>query len=392
MAISDTGSAQNMGRGLWSGLWSAIAVIAAFGLFAIFLRKAEGWWLAGIAVACILAASWPQARALLQKFVARLQQNSCAVALAALVGAVLMPIFLENDGYWIHVLSAAMIFSIMAIGLNIHLGEIGLVNLGYAGLFAFGAYTATLMTEAGYPFWFGTVLAILVCWIVGGLVGACSIRTTGDYFALVTLGFGLIVHQLIINLIWLTRGNDGITNIKPVSIFGHTSKMPIDLGFLQLPAQANFYYLCLISLIAAAFVARRYQVTWVGRMWTALRQDNIGVASFGLNVPRFKVQTVAFGSAFAGLAGSLFAHQIGFISPDDFTLLHSIEVLAAVILGGMGNIVGAVIGGIILHVAPEKLRFLGDYRLLIYGGMLVVILIFRPLGLLPDPRRRYEKF
>jgi branched-chain amino acid transport system permease protein len=392
MAMPDTASAEDARRGFRNSVWIFVAVIAGFALLAVFLRKAEGWWLAGVTVALIAAVLVPALRNLFQSFARQIQHNSLVAAIAAGLGAMLMPLFLENDGYWIHVLSAAMIFSIMAIGLNIHLGEIGLVNLGYAGLFAFGAYTATLATEAGYPFWFATLLAIMVCWIVGGLVGACSIRTSGDYFALVTLGFGLIVHQLIINMIWLTRGNDGITNISPVSVFGHTSKMPIDLGFVQMPAQANFYYLCLISLIAAALIARRYQIVWIGRMWTALRQDSIGVSSFGLNVPLFKVQTVAFGSAFAGLAGSLFAHQIGFISPDDFTLLHSIEVLAAVILGGMGNIFGAVIGGIILHVAPEKLRFLGDYRLLIYGGMLVVILIFRPLGLLPDPRRRYEKF
>jgi branched-chain amino acid transport system permease protein len=168
--------------------------------------------------------------------------------------------------------------------------------------------------------------------------------------------------------------------------------MPIDLGFMQLVPQANFYYICLAGLVLSALLAVRYQRVWIGRMWTSLRQDHIGVSCFGLNVPIFKLQTVAFGSMFAGLAGSLFAHQIGFISPDDFSLLHSVEVLAAVILGGMGNIAGAILGGIILFVAPEKLRFLGDYRLLIYGGLLVILLIFRPSGLLPDRRRRYEKF
>jgi branched-chain amino acid transport system permease protein len=285
-----------------------------------------------------------------------------------------------------------MIFAIMAVGLNVHLGELGLVNLGYAGLFAFGAYTATLLTQAGISFWLATPLAMAVCWIVGGLLGACSVRTSGDYFALVTLGFGLIVQQLIISLTWLTQGNNGITNIGPVYVFGHSTKMPIDLGFMQLVPQANFYYICLAGLVLSALLAVRYQRVWIGRMWTSLRQDHIGVSCFGLNVPIFKLQTVAFGSMFAGLAGSLFAHQIGFISPDDFSLLHSVEVLAAVILGGMGNIAGAILGGIILFVAPEKLRFLGDYRLLIYGGLLVILLIFRPSGLLPDRRRRYEKF
>jgi branched-chain amino acid transport system permease protein len=290
------------------------------------------------------------------------------------------------------VLTIAMIFAIMAIGLNIHLGEIGLVNLGYAGLFAIGAYASTLLELAGLPFIAATLLAMALAWLVGGFLGFCSVRTSGDYFALVTLGFGLIVQQLIVNLTWLTRGNNGITNIAPIIIFGHSTKAPIDLDVVTLAPEANFYYLSLIALGLSAALAWRYRASFVGRMWTALRQDPVGVAAFGLDVPGFKIRTVAFGSLFAGLGGSLFAHEIGFISPDDFSLLHSVELLAGVILGGMGNLFGAIIGTVILSIAPEKLRFLGDYRLLIYGSMLVILLIWRPRGLLPDPRRRYEAY
>jgi len=374
------------------GILVFLAILSAFALFALFLLKAEGWGLLAAAIALIALLALPIARNVMSVVIEFIRTRPILTVISCFVGALLFPFFLANDGYWIHVLSIAMIFSIMAIGLNVHLGEIGLVNLGYAGLFAIGAYTATLFTQAGYSFWLATPLAMTMCWLVGGLLGACSVRTTGDYFALVTLGFGLIVQQLIINLTWLTQGNNGITNIAAVTIFGHSSKSPINLGFMQLAPQVNFYYICLAALTASALLAARYQSVWIGRMWTALRQDSIGVASFGLNVPYFKVQTVAFGSMFAGLAGSLFAHEIGFISPDDFSLLQSIEVLAAVILGGMGNIVGAIIGGILLFVAPEKLRFVGDYRLLIYGGLLVILLIYRPRGLFPDPRRRYEKF
>jgi len=384
-------STSSPAQGLKAGL-VALSVLAGFVLLAIFLRKAEGLTLAGIAAVIALAAAMPACRNAARRGLAVVHQHAGTATMTCIAAAILLPVFLQNDGYWIHVLSIAMIFAIMAIGLNIHLGEIGLVNLGYAGLFAIGAYASTLLSQAGAPFWLATLFAMVACWTTGGLLGLCSIRTSGDYFALVTLGFGLIVQQLIINLTWLTQGNNGITNIPVVHVLGHSSKAPIDLGVVRLVPEANFFYLCLAALCGSILLARHYQRAWIGRMWTALRQDAIGVSCFGLDVPRFKILTVAFGSMFAGLAGSLFAHEIGFISPDDFTLLHSVEVLASVILGGIGNLFGVTVGAIILSVAPEKLRFLGDYRLLMYGVMLVVLLIYRPLGLLPDPRRRFESF
>ncbi|WJR76627.1 branched-chain amino acid ABC transporter permease [Bradyrhizobium sp. NP1] len=311
--------------------------------------------------------------------------------LASLLGAALVPFVLGSDGYWFFVLSLTMIFAMMALGLNIQLGEIGVVNLGFAGLFALAAYASTLLTIQGVPFWLAMLGATALCWVTGALLGLCSLRTTGDYFALVTLGFGLIVYQLVVNLRGLTRGSDGITNIPAITVFGHSAKSPLNIGGLVLPPQANGYYLCLAVLAVLVFVALRFRHSWIGRTWGAVRQDAVGVSCFGVNVPVFRVLTIAFGSAFAGPAGSLFAHLIGFISPDDFTLLQSIEVLAIVILGGMGNIGGILVGSAILMIMPEKLRALGDYRLMIYGAMLVVLLIYRPKGLFPDPRRIFDK-
>ena len=178
---------------------------------------------------------------------------------------------------------------------------------------------------------------------------------------------------------------------SPISLFGHTTKSPIDLPPLSLPPEANGYFLCLLVLAGVVLVVRRFRNAWVGRMWATVRQDSFGAACFGLDVPMFRLKTIALASAFAGPSGVLFAHLIGFISPDDFTMLQSIEVLAMVILGGMGNIGGVLVGAIILYVAPEKLRFLGDYRLLIYGLMLVVILVYRPKGIIPDPRRIFDR-
>lgn len=308
-----------------------------------------------------------------------------------LLGAAAVPLVIGSDGYWFFVFSVAMIFAMMAIGLNVQLGEIGVVNLGFAGLFALAAYVSTLLTLNGVPFWIAMLCATVACWITGAALGLCSLRTSGDYFALVTLGFGLIVHQLLVNLRGITNGADGITNIPPITVFGHSSKSALTMFGVTMPPQANGYYLCLVTLAVLVFVALRFRHSWVGRIWGAVRQDSIGISCFGVNVPAFRVTTIAFGSAFAGPAGSLFAHLIGFISPDDFVLLQSIEVLAIVILGGMGNVAGVLVGSAILMITPEKLRSVGDYRLMIYGALLVALLIYRPKGLFPDPRRIFDR-
>lgn len=346
--------------------------------------------LIAVVIVC-LALLIPAVRGAASRALAAGSSPASTMWLPVLLGAAAVPFVLTPDGYWLFVFSMAMIFAMMALGLNVQLGEIGVVNLGFAGLFALAAYVCTLLTLKGMPFWLAMLGATFACWVAGALLGLCSRRTSGDYFALVTLGFGLIVHQLLVNLRWLTNGADGITNIPAISIFGHTTKNPLTMFGLTLPPEANGFYLCLVALSVLVFVALRFRYSWVGRIWGAMRQDPIGVSCFGVDVPSFRVTTIAFGSAFAGPAGSLFAHLIGFISPDDFMLLQSIEVLAIVILGGMGNVGGVLVGSIILMVTPEKLRFLGDYRLMIYGAMLVVLLIYRPKGLFPDPRRIFDK-
>ena len=377
--------------GLWSRLVAQAAVVAAFPLAGLFLLHAGVVVTVAATLLLVAAAAIPGIRTRVSATGRALLARSSSFWAACLLGAALVPLVMGTNGYWLFVLSIAMVFAVMAIGINIQLGEIGVINLGYAGLFAIAAYTSALLSLAGWPVWAGALAATFLCWLVGALLGLCSIRTSGDYFALVTLGFGLITHQLIVNLGWLTNGSNGITNISPISLFGHTTKNPIDLPFLSLPPEANGYFLCLLILAGAVLVARRFRNAWVGRMWATVRQDSFGAACFGLNVPMFRLKTIALASAFAGPSGVLFAHLIGFISPDDFTMLQSIEVLAMVILGGMGNIAGVLVGAIILYVAPEKLRFLGDYRLLIYGLMLVVILVYRPKGIIPDPRRIFDR-
>jgi branched-chain amino acid transport system permease protein len=318
-------------------------------------------------------------------------QNTGLFVAVSILASVSLPFLMPGNPYWIHILTVVFIYGFAAQGLNVHLGEIGAINVGYAGLFAIGAYSSALsIVDYGASFWMSLVYATAICWFVGLLIGLCTMRTAGDYLSLVTLGFGLIVYQLAVNMTWLTHGTDGVHIPKPV-LFGHRFDQALDLGFAGLPKEANFYYLGLLCLIIAMVVSHRMSKSWIGRTWAAMRQDPLGASCFGVNVPVMQVLSFAFGAAFAGIAGSLYAAEIGFIEPGEFTIFMSITLICMVILGGMGNWWGVVIGAFIMIVVPEKLREFQEMRYFLYGIVLLLILIYRPYGLFASVRRKHEK-
>lgn len=309
----------------------------------------------------------------------------------SIAASIALPFLMRENPYWIHILTIVFVYGFAAQGLNVHLGEIGAINVGYAGLFAIGAYTSALsIVDYGASFWMSLVYATVVCWLVGLLIGVCTMRTAGDYLSLVTLGFGLIVYQLAVNMTWLTHGTDGVHIPKP-AILGHGFDRALDLGFVRLPKEANFYYLGLLCLLIAMIVSHRMTKSWIGRTWAAMRQDPLGASCFGINVPVMQVFSFAFGAAFAGVAGALYAGEIGFIEPGEFTIFMSITLICMVILGGMGNWWGVVIGAFIMIVVPEKLREFQEMRYFLYGIVLLLILIYRPYGLFASVRRKHEK-
>ena len=320
-----------------------------------------------------------------------LAQNPRVFVAVSIVSAIALPFLLVSNPYWIHILTIVFVYGLAAQGLNIHIGEIGAINVGYAGLFAVGAYTSGLaIVDLGTSFWISLVYATAICWFVGLLIGFCTIRTTGDYLSLVTLGFGLIVYQLAVNMTWLTHGTDGVHIPKP-SLLGRSFDQAVDLGIIRLPKEVNFYYLGLLCLIVAMTVSHRMAKSWIGRTWAAMRQDPIGASCFGVNVPLMQVLSFAFGASYAGVAGALYAGEIGFIEPGEFTIFMSITLICMVILGGMGNWWGVIIGAFIMIVVPEKLREFQELRYFLYGIVLLTILIYRPYGLFSSVRRRHEK-
>jgi branched-chain amino acid transport system permease protein len=297
-----------------------------------------------------------------------------------------------------------MIYVLLGLGLNIVVGYAGLLDLGYVAFFAVGAYTAALLTstqsslvaegvgefgsgsqvaaESGFTnFWVALPVVIVVAVIIGVLIGAPVLRLRGDYLAIVTLGFGEIV-RVVVRSDWAAGflgGSQGIKSIPPPP--------PEGIDFFN---PQNLFYVILVFSLLAVFVSWRLQYSRVGRAWAAMREDEDVAEAMGISVIKYKLLAFAMGAAVGCLSGAFFAVNLSVVTPDSFELLVSITVLAAIILGGIGSIPGVVIGAVFLVGMPEILRDFAEYRLLMYGAILVAIMILRPEGLVPSARRRRE--
>ena len=366
--------------------------VLLFTAFLIGLALEDAIMVSGFLLFVIAAAvSWGRMPKLSEWARALLHSNK-RFSLLLLTGLlVLFPfIFLDNP-YLIHLGALAAIFAIMALGLNITLGFCGLLDVGFAVYFAAGAYTSSqLAVIYDVSFWIGLPLGGLMAAMFGFLVAWPALRVHDHYLALVTLGYGLIMNLLHRNFTFLTHGTDGVINIPPPSIFGWSFITPITIGDIELPFQMNFYFLALIITALTIFISIRLRDSNLGRQWEAIREDEVAARCFGVNVTRLKIIAFSTGAFFGGVGGAVFAHMIGFVHPDNFVLLTSIMILAMVIIGGMGNIAGVVVGAVALTLIPERLREFEDLRMLLFGSALVLIMIYRPQGLFPTLRRRRE--
>ncbi len=292
---------------------------------------------------------------------------------------IILPFFVGP--YWSHVLGYIALYALLGIGLNIVVGFAGLLDLGYVAFFAVGAYTYAMLASPHFGYHFSFWMLIPLCLalgaITGVLIGISVLRMRGDYLAIVTLGFGEIIRILINNMDKLTNGPKGIWQIDPPEIFSHKLIRPIE-----------YYYLILIFCIVSFFIMNRLSNSRIGRAWIAMREDEEAAQAMGVDILKYKLLAFGTGAAFAGVGGIIFAARQGSIFPADFTLMVSINVLLIVILGGMGSITGIILGSFILVGLPEVLRALRDYRLLIFGALLIIVMIFRPEGFIKARRRK----
>jgi branched-chain amino acid transport system permease protein len=359
--------------------------------------------------------------------------------------ALVFPFIAQNFGNsWVRIMDFALLYIMLALGLNVVVGFAGLLDLGYIAFYAIGAYLTALLASPQfavvlesfvnqYPaigetllwvfgpeiaqngihlsLWAIVPLAALVAGFFGALLGAPTLKLRGDYLAIVTLGFGEIIRIFMNNLngpVNITNGPQGINMIDPIRIFGVSlngeagSRATVMIGDYAMPSVNAYYFLFLFLCIAIIFISVRLQNSRLGRAFVAIREDEIAAKAMGINTRNVKLLAFAMGASFGGIAGAMFASFQGFVSPESFSLTESIAVLAMVVLGGMGHIPGVVLGGIILAALPEILRHVVEplqqslfgevlidaevLRQLLYGLAMVLIMLYRPAGLWPSPK------
>jgi branched-chain amino acid transport system permease protein len=341
---------------------------------------------------------------------------------AVLVVAAPMVIGAAGGNYWVRVLDFAMLYVMLALGLNVVVGFAGLLDLGYIAFYAVGAYTAALLSSPHLssefewlahlapnglhvPFLIIVPCSMGLAALFGVLLGAPTLRLRGDYLAIVTLGFGEIVRIFMNNLdrpLNITNGPKGITGIDPVHFGSFNLAQTQTLFGLKFPSVYLYYYLFVLCALAVIWICTRLQHCRIGRAWAAIREDEIAAKAMGINTRNVKLLAFAMGASFGGLSGAMFGTFQGFVSPESFTLPESIVVLACVVLGGMGHIPGVILGAVLLAVLPEFLRStMGPLqhmlfgheivdteviRQLVYALAMVLIMLYRSEGLWPAPK------
>src|SRR4051812_3162690 len=313
---------------------------------------------------------------------------------------------------WVRIIDVALLFTILALGLNIVVGYAGLLDLGYVAFFAVGAYCYALLASPQHaihaPVLLLLPLGALVAAGFGVVLGAPTLKLRGDYLAIVTLGFGEIIRIFLNNLnrpYILTNGPQGVTLVDPLHVGDFALSKTYTVGGLTFAPVHNYYFVFLACAALIVLLSIRLEDSRIGRAWIAIREDETAARAMGINTRNIKLLAFAMGATFGGISGGLFAAFQGFISPESFTLLDSIMILCMVVLGGMGHVPGVVLGAILLTALPEALRYVGplqsqwlgrvfidpsDLRMLLFGLALVLMMLFRPAGLWPSKVRKRE--
>lgn len=336
------------------------------------------------------------------------------------IALLVLPLLLQFFGNaWVRIADLALLYVMLALGLNIVVGYAGLLDLGYVAFYAVGAYLFALMASpqlsdnfasfaAMFPnglhtsLWIVIPLAALVAAVCGALLGAPTLKLRGDYLAIVTLGFGEIIRIFLNNLdhpINLTNGPKGIGQIDSVKIFGLDLGRRLELFGFDINSVTLYYYLFLVLVVVSVLICYRLQDSRIGRAWMAIREDEIAAKAMGINTRNMKLLAFGMGASFGGVAGSMFGAFQGFVSPESFSLMESVMIVAMVVLGSIGHIPGVILGAVLLSALPEVLRYVAgplqsmtDGRLdasilrqLLIALAMIVIMLLRPRGLWPAP-------
>jgi branched-chain amino acid transport system permease protein len=328
--------------------------------------------------------------------------NKRVLVLAAFFVAFAFPFTQNGSEANMSIATQVLIFGATALGLNIVVGLVGLLDLGYIAFLGAGAFTAAILSGSTFsaihwtpPFWLTVIISGTVASLLGLLIGTPTLRVSGDYLAIVTLAFGEIFRITMNNLDGsdgpnLTNGSNGIPAIPDLNFFGFDFGQAHVIFGITIGRFANYFWLMLLVLAVIMVVFTNLNRSRIGRGWVAIREDELAAEAMGVNTFGLKILAFATGAFLAGVAGAVKAHHDVSVTPDQYVFLESSFLLAAVVLGGMGTVMGVLIGATILKLLPEKLRFFSDYRLLLFGLLLVVMMRFRPEGIIADERRQLE--
>lgn len=303
---------------------------------------------------------------------AKMEQKRVQFVVIGILCLLIIILPLVSNSYVMEVMTNAFFYMVLCLGLNITVGYCGLLNLGNAAFFAFGAYTTGILVKMGVNFWLTIPVAMVISVIVACIIGGPTLKLRSDYLAIVTLGFGEITRLIARNLD-ITGGATGLVGIPRPEIFG-----------MKLYLINHFYYMFFILVVIAVIISYRIHQSRFGRALEYIREDEDAAEAMGINTVRFKLLAYIVGSLFAGVGGCFFAVKMASISPESFLFIQSANVLLAIVLGGMGKIPGALLGAFFLVLFPEIFRGIGETRMLFFGIALVMVMIFRPQGIWPE--------
>ncbi len=349
-----------------------------------------------------------------------MKQNKTVVFLASAAALLILPLILQSFGSaWVRIADMALLYVLLALGLNIVVGYAGLLDLGYVAFFAVGAYMYGLMasphlTEAfpalaamfpnglHMPLWVIIPVGAGLAGLFGMLLGAPTLKLRGDYLAIVTLGFGEIIRVFLNNLdhpINITNGPKGLNQIDSIKFFGLDLGKPLSFMGIEFASVSLYYYLFLVLVVFSVIISHRLQLSRIGRAWMAIREDEIAAKAMGINTRNMKLLAFGMGATFGGVSGVMFGAFQGFVSPESFSLMESVMIVAMVVLGGIGHLPGVILGAVLLSALPEVLRYVAgplqsmtDGRLdsailrqLLIALAMIIVILMRPRGLWPSP-------
>ncbi len=348
------------------------------------------------------------------------RQNKHVVLAVSILGLLILPLVLQQGGNaWVRIADTALLYVLLALGLNIVVGYAGLLDLGFVAFYAIGAYMFGLLASPHLtdnfaaiaamfpeglhmPLWVVIPAAAALAGVFGILLGAPTLKLRGDYLAIVTLGFGEIIRVFLNNLdhpVNITNGPKGLNQIDTIKFFGLNLGKPTELFGFEIASVTLYYYLFLALVAVSIVICHRLQVSRIGRAWMAIREDEIAAKAMGINTRNMKLLAFGMGATFGGVSGSMFASFQQFVSPESFSLMESVMIVAMVVLGGIGHLPGVILGAVLLSALPEVLRYVAgplqamtDGRLdsailrqLLIALAMIIVMLWRPRGLWPAP-------